>query len=55
MQDIGEKENVVAKYPKIVQELEQLGEEARSILGDKITNRIAVKRMKQFVDMLQLQ
>ncbi|GIR29915.1 MAG: hypothetical protein CM15mP44_1980 [Candidatus Neomarinimicrobiota bacterium] len=40
VQDIGEKENVVAKYPKIVQELEQLGEEARSILGDKITNRI---------------
>ena len=40
VQDIGEKENVVAKYPKIVQELEQLGEKARSILGDKLTNRI---------------
>ncbi|MFL3007141.1 MAG: discoidin domain-containing protein [Candidatus Neomarinimicrobiota bacterium] len=39
-QDIGEKEDVAVIYPEIVQELEQLGEEARSIFGDKITNKI---------------
>ena len=38
--DIGERKDLAAKYPGIVEELELLGEKARSILGDKITNRI---------------
>ena len=38
--DIGERNDVVKLYPQIVKELENVGEKARIILGDKLTNRV---------------
>ena len=40
MNDIGEKNNVVTSFPNIVIDLQQLGDSARSIFGDKLTNAI---------------
>ena len=37
--DIGERKDLALKYPNIVQELQELGEKARLIFGDKLTNR----------------
>ncbi len=37
--DMGEKTNVANQHPDIVARLEQYAEQARSILGDKLTNR----------------
>ena len=38
--DIGETTDLAEQFPDVVIELEELGEQARSILGDKITGRI---------------
>lgn len=38
--DIGERNDLAKIYPKIVEDLEQVGKKARSILGDKLTNSI---------------
>jgi len=38
--DIGERNNIIENFPLIVTELEVIGERARNILGDKLTNRI---------------
>ena len=38
--DIGEKINLIEKFPLIVKDLEDLGKRARNILGDKLTNQI---------------
>jgi len=38
--DIGETTDLAKQFPAIVKELEKLGEQARTILGDKITGRI---------------
>ena len=41
--DIGERKDVAALYPHIVRELEQVGNMARSKLGDKLTNEIGTE------------
>ena len=41
--DIGERVDLAQKYPDVVMDLEILGEKARSILGDKLTDRIGVE------------
>ena len=41
--DIGERKDVAALYPHIVRELEQVGNLARSKLGDKLTNEIGTE------------
>ena len=41
--DIGERKDVAAFYPHIVRELEQVGNLARSKLGDKLTNEIGTE------------
>ena len=41
--DIGERKDVAALYPNIVQELEQVGNLARSKLGDRLTNEIGTE------------
>ena len=38
--DIGERKDLAKVYPDIVKELEQIGQKARSILGDKLTDTI---------------
>ena len=38
--DIGERKDLAKLYPDIVKELEQIGQKARSILGDKLTDTI---------------
>ena len=38
--DIGERKDLAKAYPDIVKELEQIGQKARSILGDKLTDTI---------------
>ena len=38
--DIGERVDQASKFPKIVSDLKELGEKARSTLGDKLTGRI---------------
>ena len=38
--DIGERNNLIEKYPFIVEELEKIGDRARNILGDQLTDRI---------------
>ena len=41
--DIGERVDLAQTYPDVVMDLETLGEKARSILGDKLTDRIGVE------------
>ena len=41
--DIGERVDLAQTYPDVVMDLEILGEKARSILGDKLTDRIGVE------------
>ena len=41
--DIGERVDLAQIYPDVVMDLEILGEKARSILGDKLTDRIGVE------------
>ena len=41
--DIGEHVDLAKTYPDVVMDLEILGEKARSILGDKLTDRIGVE------------
>lgn len=41
--DIGERKDLAALYPHIVRELEQVGNLARSKLGDKLTNEIGTE------------
>ena len=41
--DIGERIDLAQTYPDVVMDLEILGEKARSILGDKLTDRIGVE------------
>lgn len=41
--DIGERVDLAQTYPDVVIDLEILGEKARSILGDKLTDRIGVE------------
>ena len=41
--DIGERVDLAQTYPNVVMDLEILGEKARSILGDKLTDRIGVE------------
>ena len=38
--DIGERNNLIEKFPFIVKELEKIGDRARNILGDQLTGRI---------------
>ena len=38
--DIGERKDLAKVYPDVVKELEQIGQKARSILGDKLTDTI---------------
>lgn len=38
--DIGEKTDLALRLPMVVKELQNIGEKARSILGDKLTDRI---------------
>ncbi|MAJ33940.1 MAG: arylsulfatase [Candidatus Marinimicrobia bacterium] len=38
--DIGERDNLIEKYPLIVKELEKISDRARNILGDQLTDRI---------------
>ena len=38
--DIGERVDLASKFPNIVSDLKELGEKARSTLGDKLTDRI---------------
>ena len=38
--DIGERNDLSKSFPQIVEELNKLGESARIILGDKLTNRV---------------
>ena len=41
--DIGERVDLAQTYPDVVMDLEILGEKARSVLGDKLTDRIGVE------------
>ena len=41
--DVGERFDLAQTYPDVVMDLEILGEKARSILGDKLTDRIGVE------------
>ena len=41
--DIGERKDLAKVYPDIVKELEQIGQKARSILGDKLTDTIGIE------------
>ncbi len=41
--DIGERVDLAQTYPDVVMDLETLGEKARSILGDKLTDRIGAE------------